>query len=88
MFKLDFNIVFSQKRSLFLTFLITFFCSIDSCSIPAAEALNLNAICSATPSLNSFIRYFEPNLVYKLIGRRNGKVGVKVTLPHYIVMFI
>jgi len=84
MFKLDFNIVFSQKRSLFLTF----FCSIDSCSIPTAEALNLNAICSATPSLNNYIRDFEPNLVYKLIGGRNGKVGVKVTLPHYMVMFI
>lgn len=43
---------------------------------------------SATPSLNNFIRDFEPNLVYKLIGGRNGKVGVKVTLPHYMVMFI
>ena len=41
-----------------------------------------------TPSLNSFIEDFSPSLAYKLIGGRNGKVGVKTTLPHYFVMFI
>ncbi|MBQ6171838.1 MAG: ATP-binding protein [Clostridia bacterium] len=41
-----------------------------------------------TPSLNSFINDFSPSLAYKLIGGRNGKVGVKTTLPHYFVMFI
>ena len=41
-----------------------------------------------TPSLNSFIESFSPSLVYKLIGGRNGKTGVKTTLPHYFVMFI
>ena len=41
-----------------------------------------------TPSLNSFIKDFSPSLAYKLIGGRNGKVGVKTTLPHYFVMFI
>ena len=41
-----------------------------------------------TPSLNSFIDDFSPSLAYKLIGGRNGKVGVKTTLPHYFVMFI
>ena len=41
-----------------------------------------------TPSLNGFIKDFSPSLAYKLIGGRNGKVGVKTTLPHYFVMFI
>ncbi len=41
-----------------------------------------------TPSLNGFIKDFSPSLAYKLIGGRNGKVGVKTTLPHYYVMFI
>ena len=43
---------------------------------------------SATVSLNNFIRDFEPSLAYKLIGGRNGQAGVKVTLPHYMVMFL
>lgn len=41
-----------------------------------------------TPSLNRFINDFSPSLAYKLIGGKNGKVGVKTTLPHYFVMFI
>lgn len=41
-----------------------------------------------TPSLNSYIDKYKPETVYKLIGGRNGKVGVKETLPHYMVMFI
>ncbi len=41
-----------------------------------------------TPSLNSFIEEFSPSLAYKLIGGRNGKAGVKTTLPHYFVLFI
>ena len=41
-----------------------------------------------TPSLNSFIRVYSPSVAYKLIGGRNGRDGVRVTLPHYFVMFI
>ena len=41
-----------------------------------------------TPSLNSFIDEYSPSVAYKLIGGRNGKAGVKITLPHYFVMFI
>lgn len=41
-----------------------------------------------TPSLNSFIDDFSPSLAYKLIGGRNGKAGVKTTLPHYFVLFL
>ena len=43
---------------------------------------------TASPSLNSFIDKYMPATAYKLIGNRNGKNGVKVTLPHYFVMFI
>lgn len=32
--------------------------------------------------------FMEAITVYKLIGGRNGKVGVKETLPHYMVMFL
>ena len=41
-----------------------------------------------TPSLNGFIEDFSPSIAYKLTGGKNGKVGVKTTLPHYFVMFI
>ena len=41
-----------------------------------------------TPSLNNYIEQYAPDTVYKLIGGRNGTVGVKETLPHYMVMFL
>ena len=43
---------------------------------------------TATVSLNNFITDFSPSVAYKLVGSINGKVGVKVTLPHYCVMFL
>lgn len=43
---------------------------------------------TATVSLNNFINDYNPTVAYKLIGNRNGIVGTKVTLPHYMVMFI
>ena len=43
---------------------------------------------TATPSLNAFIETFAPSAAYKLIGGRNGRVGVKETLPHYMVLFL
>ena len=43
---------------------------------------------TATVSLNNFINDFSPSVAYKLIGGRNGKVGVKETLPHYCVIFL
>ena len=42
----------------------------------------------ATPSLNSFINTFSPKYAYKLIGGKNGIVDTKISLPHYMVMFI
>lgn len=43
---------------------------------------------TASVSLNNFIADFTPNIAYKLISNRNGIVGVKETIPHYMVMFI
>ena len=43
---------------------------------------------TATVSLNNFIIDFSPSVAYKLIVGRNGKVGVKETLPHYFVVFL
>ena len=42
----------------------------------------------ATPSLNQYIERYQPQTAYKLTNTRNGRVDAKVTLPHYMVMFI
>ena len=41
-----------------------------------------------TPSSNNFIQEFNPSIAYKFISNRNGKKGVKETLPHYMIIFI
>ncbi|MBR1441229.1 MAG: ATP-binding protein [Lachnospiraceae bacterium] len=43
---------------------------------------------TASASLNHFIEDFTPDIAYKLIANRNGRAGVKETLPHYMVMFL
>ena len=43
---------------------------------------------AASPSLNRFIDTYHPEVAYKLISGRNGRSGVKRTLPHYSVMFL
>lgn len=50
--------------------------------------LEVKAGNSATVSLNNFIKDFKPSIAYKLVGSRNGKVDTKITLPHYMVMFL
>lgn len=42
----------------------------------------------ATKSLNRFIESYKPLIAYKLIDGNVGVDGVKLTLPHYMVMFI
>ena len=42
---------------------------------------------TVTPSLNRYIKDYNLKAAYKLIGGRNGKVGVKETLPHYMIIF-
>ncbi len=43
---------------------------------------------TATKSLDSFMREFEPTVAFKLISGNVGKVDEKLTLPHFLTMFI
>ena len=43
---------------------------------------------NATVSLNSFIKKYSPAASYKLINGNVGEADGKITLPHYMVMFI
>lgn len=43
---------------------------------------------TATKSINLFVEEYKPSVAIKLIGGNVGKVDVKLTLPHYMVMFI
>ena len=43
---------------------------------------------SSTASLNSFIETFHPATAYKLIDGNVGASGDKITLPHYMAMFL
>ena len=43
---------------------------------------------SSTASLNNFIEIFHPPIAYKLIDGNIGAADGKVTLPHYMAMFI
>lgn len=43
---------------------------------------------TSTVSLNNFIEKFSPSVAYKLIANRNGKTGIKLTIPHYMILFI
>lgn len=43
---------------------------------------------TATKSLNSFIENFSPSVAFKLISGNIGESDSKVTLPHYLTMFI
>lgn len=42
----------------------------------------------STPSLNHFINKYKPSITYKLIKGNVGLVGVKKTIPHYMILFI
>lgn len=50
--------------------------------------VEVKATNSATISLNNFIKDYKPKVAYKLIANKNGKVDEKLTLPHYMVMFL
>lgn len=43
---------------------------------------------TATKSLNRFIEEFTPSIAYKLISGNIGQSEAKLTLPHYLAMFI
>ena len=42
----------------------------------------------STPSLNQFIQDYHPPYAYKLTNTQNGKADAKITLPHYMSMFL
>jgi len=42
----------------------------------------------STPSLNKYIAKYRPPFAYKLTNTQNGRADEKITLPHYMVMFI
>lgn len=50
--------------------------------------IEVKASNASSISLNNFIATFNPNIAYKLIANRNGKVDEKITLPHYMIMFL
>lgn len=50
--------------------------------------VEIKASNSSTISLNNYIEDYNPEIAYKLINGKNGKVGVKQTLPHYMILFI
>ena len=41
-----------------------------------------------TRSLNEFIENRNPSVAYKLISGNIGKSGVRITIPHYMIMFL
>lgn len=43
---------------------------------------------TATKSLNQFIETFEPEAAYKIIGGNKGQTDNKITIPHFLTMFI
>ena len=43
---------------------------------------------NATVSLNNFIRDYEPSIAYKFVLGNIGMNDKKITLPHYMIMFL
>ena len=41
-----------------------------------------------TPSLNQYIAKYRSPFAYKLTNTQNGRADEKITLPHYMIMFI
>lgn len=63
---------------------IEFLISKDACVLP----IEVKAKRGSTFSLNSFIERFEPDIAYKFIDGNLGVDGKKVSLPHYMAMFL
>ena len=63
---------------------IEFLISKDACVLP----IEVKAKRGSTVSLNSFIERFKPDIAYKFIDGNLGVDGKKVSLPHYMAMFL
>ena len=53
-----------------------------------AVPIEVKAKRGETISLNSFIERRKPAVAYKLIDGNVGKADQKITIPHYMAMFI
>ena len=53
-----------------------------------AEPIEVKAGNTATKSLNQFIENFSPSVAFKLISGNIGENEQKISLPHYLTMFI
>jgi len=51
-------------------------------------AIEVKSKKGATVSLNRYIEEYKPQIVYKLSDGNVGMEGVKVTMPHYMAMFL
>ncbi len=56
----------------------------DGCVVP----IEVKAGNTSTVSLNSFINDYKPLVAYKFVNGNVGQVVNKITLPHYMVMFM
>ena len=43
---------------------------------------------SSSVSLNNFIKDFSPSVAYKFINGNIGLSGVKLSLPHYMILYV
>lgn len=43
---------------------------------------------TSTPSLNNFINIYKPHISYKFINGNIGRTENKLSIPHYMIMFI
>ena len=50
--------------------------------------LEVKAGNTATKSLNRFIETYKPSVAYKIIDGNIGTSDVKVSIPHYMTMFL
>ena len=50
--------------------------------------VEVKAVNTQTASLNSFIQEYKPGVAYKLVDGNVGFADGKLTLPHYMALFI
>lgn len=53
-----------------------------------AVPIEVKAENSSTVSLNGFIEKYEPDISYKLIQGNLGTADGKISLPHYMIIFL
>ena len=70
----------TQNSSMEIEFII----EKDGATVP----VEVKAGNTSTASLNNYIETFHPAVAYKLVDGNIGVSGNKITLPHYMAMFI